>query len=129
MMGCGTSSAVPVVPMPSPSPSPPSVPGAIEVQATNAITFLPSHLTVTVGSTVRWVNSGGVPHTITSGASSQPSDQPGALFDKKLDGGDRFELTFNKVGDQPYFCRYHEGMGMTGLITVTAEPIDAGVNH
>jgi plastocyanin len=100
--------------------------GAVEVRATDALAFAPRRLTVAVGTTVRWVNPGGPPHTITSGKSSEAADSPGALFDSQLPGGARFEFTFTKVGDQPYFCRFHEGMGMTGVITVTAQAGDGG---
>ena len=94
----------------------------IEIEASDALMFSPAKLTVVVGTTVHWRNTGTVPHTVTSGASSKAADSPGVLFDSQLPGGGTFDFTFTTVGDQPYFCRYHEAMGMTGIVTVTAAP-------
>jgi plastocyanin len=90
----------------------------VEVEATGGFAFAPAHLTIPLGTTVRWTNKGVVPHTITSGASSRPADRPGALLDHKLASGATVEMTFASPGDWPYFCRYHEGMGMVGVVTV-----------
>jgi plastocyanin len=98
----------------------------IEVDASDALMFAPAHLTVVAGTTVHWRNSGSFPHTVTSGASSKAADSPGTLFDSQLPAGATFDFTFTKVGDQPYFCRFHESMGMTGVVTVTAPPPTGG---
>jgi len=100
-------------------------PGAmvVEIEAADGFVFNPAHVTVAAGTTVRWTNRAAVPHTITSGASSRTADQPGALVDHALPSGARFELTLTTAGEWPYFCRYHEGMGMVGLVTVTAGPV------
>ena len=95
----------------------------VDIEATDGFTFNPAHVTVASGTTVRWTNRGAVPHTITSGASSRTADQPGALTDHALPSGAVFELTLTTAGEWPYFCRYHEGMGMAGLVTVTAGPV------
>jgi plastocyanin len=92
----------------------------VNIEATDGFAFSPDHLTVAAGTTVRWTNKGAIPHTITSGTSSQAADHPGALADHPLPSGAVFELTLNTAGDWPYFCRYHEGMGMVGTVTVTA---------
>ena len=94
----------------------------IEIEASDTLMFSPAKLTVVVGTTVHWRNTGTVAHTVTSGASSKAADAPGVLFDSPLPGGGTFDFTFTTVGDQPYFCRYHEAMGMTGVVTVTAAP-------
>jgi plastocyanin len=93
----------------------------VDVEATGGFAFAPAHVTVGIGTTVRWTNKGAVPHTVTSGASSRPADGPGALLDRQLPSGATVELTFTRAGDWPYFCRYHEGMGMVGLVTVTPD--------
>jgi YVTN family beta-propeller protein len=90
------------------------------VQANDQFAFDPQHLTVTAGTVVRWTNKGAVPHTVTSGQSSRQADHPGADLDRQLPSGGVVERTFATPGDWPYFCRYHEGMGMTGLLTVVA---------
>jgi plastocyanin len=94
----------------------------VEIEAAEGFVFTPAHLTVAAGTTVRWTNKGAVPHTVTSGASSRSSDNPGALLDRNLPAGGTVEMTFTTAGDWPYFCRYHEGMGMAGTVTVTAAP-------
>lgn len=96
----------------------PAAANVVEVAATDGFAFSPAHLTVPVGTTVRWTNKGAVPHTVTSGASSRPGDHPGGLLDRPLPSGGAVEMTFTTAGDWPYFCRYHEGMGMVGLVTV-----------
>ena len=92
----------------------------LEIVAGDALMFAPVSLSVPVGTTVRFRNGGSTPHTVTSGASSNLADSPGALFDSQLDASAIFEFTPTKIGDQPYFCRFHEAMGMKGVITVTA---------
>lgn len=90
-----------------------------EIAATDGFAFEPAHLTVAAGTTVRWVNKGAIPHTVTSGKSSRAADAPGASFDGVLASGASFEQKFVRPGDFAYFCRYHEGMGMMGVVTVT----------
>ncbi len=80
--------------------------------------FKSAKATVKVGATVTWKNTSPVTHTVTSGASSSPSDQPGALFDAVVAPGKTFVFKFTSPGTFPYFCRPHESMGMTGTITV-----------
>src|SRR5215813_2033691 len=103
------------------SPSSDSAPiaaSAVEINASDALSFNQPHITVAPGTTVRWKNVGSSTHTITSGLSSKAADQPGAAFDAQLPAGATFEVTFDEAGDHPYFCRPHEGMGMKGVVTV-----------
>lgn len=103
----------------SDAPSDPSpITSATEVRAGDDLTFTPSHLTVPVGTKVRWTNSGSHGHTVTSG--DMGSGSVGAEFDGSLPVGESFEHTFETVGDHPYFCRPHIGFGMKGVVTVTA---------
>src|SRR5690606_33159051 len=75
-------------------------------------------LEIDAGDTVQWVWVTG-DHTVTSGESSSPSDNPGDLFDADLHAGQTtFEFTFNDPGTYPYFCRHHELFGMRGVIEV-----------
>jgi plastocyanin len=97
-----------------------ATPTVVEVQTTDGLMFSPSSVTIPVGGTVRWRNSGSVTHTVTSGTSSMASANPGALFDHNpLAPGGTFEFTFTTAGTQPYFCRFHEAMGMKGTVVVT----------
>jgi plastocyanin len=61
--------------------------------------FNPAELTVSIGTTVRWVNKDAVPHTVTS-------DQ--GVFDSgNMNTNDVFEFTFNNAGTYNYHCNYH----------------------
>ncbi len=83
--------------------------------------FSPASITVSRGDTVRWQWESGS-HTVTSGASSQPADDPGALFDASINSVNTdFSYVFDTPGDYPYFCRPHELMGMRGSVTVTGD--------
>jgi plastocyanin len=117
LAGCGSSDSI----------SETLTPGPNEILVGQSLSFTPSHLTVTAGTTVRWMNSGPFDHTITSGTSSRPVDRPGTDFDDVFRSGGTFEFTFEELGDHPFFCRPHESMGMKGVVTVTAPPAaDAG---
>ena len=102
-------------------------PGPNEILIGGQLSFTPAHLTVTVGTTVHWINSGPFDHTVTSGLSSKAVDSPGEEFDRGLGPGKTFDFTFDSVGDHPYFCRLHERMDMKGVVTVVpADVPDAG---
>ena len=74
--------------------------------------FEPQVLTVTVGSTVTWINNGGMAHTTTSDT---------GLWDSgSLAPGDLFSQTFNAPGSYPYHCSIH-GFAMSGVIVVTTQ--------
>lgn len=88
-------------------------PNTIQVGQGGAV-FVPSSLTVSVGTTVtfHWASSG---HSVVIGDPCTPSGQ--------LDTGVRnagFEVTItpSMVGDVPYFCNPHCGLGMQGVIHV-----------
>ena len=56
-------------------------PTVVEVVAGDGLMFSPTSVTIPVGGTVRWRNTGLIPHTVTSGTGSAASANPGALFD------------------------------------------------
>jgi plastocyanin len=91
--------------------------GPVEVSAAGG-RFAPPNVTVAQGQTVRWVNTDTEMHTVTSGASSDPSSFPGSLFDMDLAPGEAFAYAFDAPGTYPYFCRIHEQGGMRGVVTV-----------
>ncbi len=75
-------------------------------------------VSITAGDTVEWQWVEGI-HTITSGASSDPGDNPGELFDELSDEDNPvFQYVFPEEGDVPYFCRPHELLDMKGVIRV-----------
>jgi plastocyanin len=102
------------VPAP-PAPSTKSVPAALgPATATNSVTivnfgFKPDNVTVPVGTTVTWSNTGAFPHSATS-------DQK--VWDTGvLQTGQSASYTFTKPGKYTYFCKPHPFM--TGQVTVT----------
>jgi len=81
-----------------------------DVQATSSNTFTPDILTITVGDTVRWTNTGGFHNVVAddnSFTSGAPSDAPWV-----------YEFVFTVVGNFPYSCEVHVALGMTGVIIV-----------
>jgi len=79
-----------------------------EVKIDN-FSFGPVTLTVSVGTTVTWVNRDDIPHTVVS------TDK--VFKSKVLDTDEKFSYTFTKPGDYPYFCSIHPKM--TGKVVVT----------
>lgn len=87
--------------------------------------FLPADLTIRAGDTVEWENTAYVAHSVTfDPAKSKVAGNvvlpPGvAPFDSGLmKGGAKFSHTFTVKGAYKYVCKFHEGMGMVGSITV-----------
>ena len=81
--------------------------------------YMPSKLTVSVGTTVTWINSDTLPHTVTSG--SADADAVGLDVPNGFDSGfmsidDRFEHTFDVAGFYDYYCQLHPWM--QGSVTV-----------
>jgi len=75
--------------------------------------FSPLSITVNVGDTVRWTNTGTFAHTSTSGAVWPTWDgiwDSGPLFN-----GQSFSFTFTQPGTFPYFCLPH---GFSGTVIV-----------
>ena len=104
------------------------------VEMTDANRFEPETVTISVGETVVWRNTGYSPHTVTAyedetpvgstyfasgGFTSESAARNGASTgDGVLDGGDEYEHTFDMPGTYAYFCIPHEQAEMTGVITV-----------
>ena len=72
--------------------------------------FGPEALTVSVGTTVTWINQDDIPHTVVANDKSFKS--------KVLDSDERFSFTFTKPGEYGYFCSLHPHM--TGKVIVKA---------
>ncbi len=77
-------------------------------------TFQPENLTVDRGTTVVWVNSVTVLHSITPDGHAEFSRV------EVNQRGDTFQATFDEAGTFEYFCEFHgaPGVGMHGTITV-----------
>jgi len=93
--------------------------------------FEPETVEVFEGDSIRWVHEPmEMPHTVTSGLSSDPANNPGALFDEiSTDQNPIFVYTFNDPGDCPYFCIPHEILAMVGLIRVQDRFIRGDANR
>jgi len=72
--------------------------------------FGPEAITVTVGTTVTWINQDDIPHTVVANDKSFKS--------KVMDTDERFSFTFTKPGEFGYFCSLHPHM--TGKVIVKA---------
>jgi plastocyanin len=80
--------------------------------------FDPDSLSIVVGDTITWQWESGS-HTTTNGLSSDPGDNPGALWDEPINStSTSFTRAFDLTGSFPYFCRPHELLGMKGKIVV-----------
>jgi plastocyanin len=70
--------------------------------------FQPATLTVPVGTTVTWTNTGNAPHTTTSTT---------GLWDSgTLNTGGSFSRQFNQVGTFAYHCTIHPNMTATIMV-------------
>jgi plastocyanin len=85
----------------------PVLAGGTEITIDN-FTFTPPALTISVGTTVTWINHDDIPHSVA---------EKDRLFKSPvLDTNEKFSYTFTKVGTVEYFCGIHPHM--TGKITV-----------
>lgn len=82
--------------------APPAAVPSIEIRQHQ---YQPSALTVSVGSTVTWVNHDEDVHTVTS------SNE--AFTSRGIDTDETFSHTFMKPGTYQYFCRLHPLMTAT----------------
>ena len=65
--------------------------------------FEPTSISVSVGDTVTWTNTGSNPHTVTS-------DEEGVWDSGTLDSGATFTFTFEEAGTVTYHCNIHPSM-------------------
>jgi plastocyanin len=79
------------------------------VNATDSRLFSPESVTVSSGGTVKWTNTGQLPHTVTFDS--------GPAFDQQLPAGQTVSRTFTTAGTFTYHCSIH-GPTMHGTIIV-----------
>jgi plastocyanin len=98
-------------PTPEPTPTPTDVTGATAVDAQiQDFSFSPAELSIPVGSTVTWRNTGEAPHTVTA--------DDGSFDSAMIAAGGSWSRTFESAGTFVYVCAFHPGMA--GVLTVTA---------
>ncbi len=71
--------------------------------------FMPTPLTIPVGTTVTWVNKDGSPHTTTSDS--------GVWDSRTLVMNESYSFTFKEAGTFPYHCMIHGTMHGTVVVT------------
>jgi plastocyanin len=76
--------------------------GASTVVSIDHNTFIPSAITVAPGTTVTWVNSEAMPHTVV--------DLNKGFRSKTLVKDAKFSFTFTTAGDYSYLCSIHPNM-------------------
>jgi plastocyanin len=106
LTGCKTTTPA-ATPTPTPLVTPTTTPattptaGLANVEI-SGFAFVPSTLTVSVGTTVTWTNKDSVTHTVTSNDN---------LFNSgNLANGATFQHTFNQKGTFQYHCSIHTSM-------------------
>ncbi len=82
--------------------------------------FNPANLTITVGQTVQWVNTGGN-HNVNGTTASFPNNPES--FGNAVSSGWTFDHTFMTPGNYDYQCDPHVGFGMFGTVTVLPLPV------
>ena len=81
--------------------------------------YMQSNLIVSVGTTVTWINSDTLPHTVTSGnadADAVGLDVPNGFDSGFMSIDNRFEHTFDVTGLYDYYCQLHPWM--QGSVTI-----------
>lgn len=91
-------------------------PAAVVVVSDRPAEFVPNVLTVRVGDTVQWYNTGGISHSVEF----LNENARGASFIMKPQEG--ISYTFTEPGTYSYGCRFHIIDGMEGKIVVVTDP-------
>ena len=94
---------------------------SINAQTTHIVetvgpTFSPADLTIEVGDTVEWRNTGQGFHNVVADDGSFTNGDPSS-------SNWTFQVQFDEVGDNPYFCSAHGaagGIGMSGVVHVNS---------
>lgn len=73
--------------------------------------FVPTSLTVSVGTKVTFENQDSTDHTVTNGKDGTPDAN--AAFSQTVHPGSTFDFTFTKAGTYNVTCMIHHSMNMT----------------
>lgn len=107
------------------------------VEMTDELVYDPETVTVSVGETVTWENTGNVGHTVTayednipdgaeyfasggfdSESAARDAYEPGDTDAGDIPGGETYEHTFETAGTYEYYCIPHESSEMVGTVEV-----------
>ena len=83
-----------------------------EIMANDNPAFSVTNLTISAGTSVRWVNVGQMLHTVTPDGHNEWSSAD------LSSNGSTFTHTFDTPGTYDYYCQPHLGQNMTGTVTV-----------
>jgi plastocyanin len=89
------------------------IPAGASTQKIDQLYYDPQDITVSIGTTVKWINNDETMHTVTSGTLELG---PSGIFDSSiLNAGSSFEHTFSSAEIVDYYCIVHPWM--TGSVT------------
>jgi plastocyanin len=77
-----------------------------------AFAFGPASVTISKGQSVRWTNSDGTAHTVSSGTAPTKDGK----FDRDVANGASVTITFDAAGTFTYFCNIHQTMKGTVVV-------------
>ena len=98
----------------------PAATGA-SVKMLDTFEFEPHAVTIHAGEAVEWTNASRFKHTVTADPALGSAALPGGarpFASRELQPGESFRQVLSVPGKYRYFCTPHEGIGMTGTITV-----------
>ncbi len=84
------------------------------------LSFTPADITIQLGETVRWENTGG-DHNVNGGTDVYPDNPEGFFSGAPASSPWTWDYTFNIPGVYTYQCDLHVGAGMVGTVTVEGE--------
>jgi plastocyanin len=121
-----TSATAPVATVPSTTPaiSDPFQPlGSAATAHVSIVDFgySPATITVSVGATVTWTNTGTVIHSVTADGGAFDSS-PSCPTGPCINPGSSFSHVFATAGTFTYHCRVHSNMHGTVIVTAAAAP-------
>ncbi len=91
----------------------------VSLHDNGGFSIIPSTITISVGDTVRWTNTGGSAHTSTSGSGGTfPGSKDGIWESPDLGLGAVYSRTFTSVGTFTYFCELHPILMGTAVVVV-----------
>lgn len=99
---------------PTPEATVPVAPVAAYEIAMTDDRFDPRSVTVPLGTTVTWLNTGRNWHSVAA--------YDGSFESGKIQPGERFTVPFTQPGTFTYLCKHHGLQGMIGSITVEDDP-------
>jgi plastocyanin len=96
----------------------------VRIRMTNSFEFDPHAVTIHAGQAVEWHNESRFKHTVTADPKSGSASLPAGatpFASPELQPGESFRQVLTVPGKYRFFCTPHEGIGMTGEITVLAD--------